>query len=69
VEIERGEGKSLQGKDHQRGALGRKMTNNMWEKMATYIQKVASVVCGVSKGLLRRRKNATGICTIIGVWT
>jgi hypothetical protein len=69
VEIERGEGKSLQGKDHQRGALGRKMTNNMWEKMATYIQKVASEVCGVSKGLLRRRKDATCICTIIGVWT
>ena len=55
----------------------------MWEKMATNIRKVASEVCGVtkgdarlkilgggtrkSKGLLRRRKNDIDACTMTGV--
>ena len=39
------------GKGLSKRALGRKKrTNNMWDKMAINIRKVASEVCGVTKG-------------------
>ena len=55
----------------------------MWEKMATNIQKVASEVCGVTKGsggeakdtwwwneeVQRAIKEKKESCTMTGVWT
>ena len=61
VKTERGDVRGIQGNGYQRGLLKEEDDiNNMWEKMSTNIRKVASEVCGVTKGSGGEAKDTWG---------